>query len=153
MTARTAATVASELEARFGTTPTVAGGEVSATVPLERWLEAGRYAKETLGCRYFNWLTAVDWKEQGFEILARLDNLEAGLALTLRTRVATAATACPSLTAVFRGANWMERECYDMFGIRFEGHPDLRRILLGDDWEGHPLRKDYAVDTPQAPYR
>jgi NADH-quinone oxidoreductase subunit C len=47
----------------------------------------------------------------------------------------------------------MERECYDMFGVRFEGHPDLRRILLSQDWEGYPLRKDYAVDTPHAPYR
>ena len=153
MTERTAATVASELEARFGTTPTVTGSEVAITVPLERWVEAARFAKETAGCRYFNWLSAVDWKEHGFEILARLDNLEARVALTLRTRVPSAATPCPSLTAVFRGADWMERECYDMFGVRFDGHPDLRRILLGDDWEGHPLRKDYAVDTPLAPYR
>jgi NADH-quinone oxidoreductase subunit C len=47
----------------------------------------------------------------------------------------------------------MERECYDMFGVVFDGHPDLRRILLPQDWEGHPLKKDYAVDTPHAPYR
>jgi NADH-quinone oxidoreductase subunit C len=153
VTALTAATAASLLEARFGVTPAATGSAVSATVPLESWVEAARFAKATLGCRYFNWLTAVDWKEQGFEILARLDNLEARVALTLRTRVGSAATPCPTLTGVFRGADWMERECYDMFGVRFDGHPDLRRILLADDWEGFPLRKDYAVDTPHAPYR
>ena len=64
-----------------------------------------------------------------------------------------AGVVCPSLTPLFRGALWMERECYDLFGVRFEGHPDLRRLLLPDDWEGYPLRKDYAVDTAHAPYR
>jgi len=75
------------------------------------------------------------------------------MAVTMRTRLEPGATHCPTVTGVFRGADWMERECYDMFGVVFDGHPDLRRILLGQDWEGHPLRKDYAVDTPQAPYR
>ena len=58
-----------------------------------------------------------------------------------------------SITPIYRGANWMERECWDMFGIVFEGHPDLRRILLDDSWVGHPLLKSYAVDTPYPPYR
>ncbi len=95
----------------------------------------------------------MDWKEQGLEVLARVEDLGAPLVVTMRTRLQPGATQCATLTSVFRGAGWMERECYDMFGVVFDGHPDLRRILLGDDWEGYPLRKDYAVDTPHAPYR
>ena len=123
------------------------------SVPPDRWAELAQFARETLGCLYFNFLSAVDWKEQGLEVVARLDNLDAGVAVSMRTRLPAGATRCPSLTGVFRGADWMERECYDMFGVVFEGHPNLKRILLSDDWEGYPLRKDYAVDTPQAPYR
>jgi NADH-quinone oxidoreductase subunit C len=135
------------------------GVEVTGTVPMtitvtpDRWEELARFAKDTLGCRFFSFLTAVDWKEQGLEVVAKVDNLDENVALLLKTRLGPAVSACASLTPVYRGANWMERECYDMFGIVFEGHPDLRRILLSDDWEGYPLRKDYAVDTPMAPYR
>jgi NADH-quinone oxidoreductase subunit C len=153
VTPLTAATAASQIQERLGVAAVVAGGELTVTVPVEQWLALARFAKETLGCRYFNFLSAIDWKEQGLEVVARVEALEARVALTLRTRLAPGATHCPSLTGVYRGAGWMERECYDMFGIVFDGHPDLRRILLADDWEGHPLRKDYAVDTPQAPYR
>jgi NADH-quinone oxidoreductase subunit C len=153
VTPLTAATAASEIQARFGVVPTVAGSEVGVTVSAEQWVDTARFARDRLGCRYFNWLTAVDYKDQGMEVLVRLDNLEANVAVMLRTRLGAGVIRCPTLTGLFRGANWMERECYDMFGVTFDGHPDLRRILLGDDWEGHPLRKDYAVDTPQAPYR
>jgi NADH-quinone oxidoreductase subunit C len=153
VTAPTAATASSQIQERFGVSPAVAGTELSVALPTARWQEFGTFAKDALGCRYFNWLTAVDWKEQGLEVVVRLDNLDAGLGLTMRTRLEAGGTRCPTLTGVFRGADWMERECYDMFGVVFEGHPDLRRILLGEDWEGYPLRKDYAVDTPQAPYR
>jgi NADH-quinone oxidoreductase subunit C len=52
---------------------------------------------------------------------------------------------CPSVVELWSTANWLERECYDMFGLRFEGHPDLKRILLPDEWNGHPLRKDYDI--------
>jgi NADH-quinone oxidoreductase subunit C len=71
----------------------------------------------------------------------------------MKTRLAAGITTCASLVDVYRGADWMERECYDMFGITFDGHPDLRRILLPDDWQGHPLLKSYDVDTPYPPYR
>jgi NADH-quinone oxidoreductase subunit C len=124
-----------------------------ATVPPERWLELARVARDELGYLYFNFLTAVDWKEQGLEVVVRVDNLEANASLTMKVKLPPDAPRCPSLTSVWRGANWMERECYDMFGIVFEGHPDLRRILLPQDWEGHPLLKSYAIDTPHPPYR
>jgi NADH-quinone oxidoreductase subunit C len=130
-----------------------AGVPLTVTVPADRWEELGRFAKETLGCRFFNFLTAVDWKEQGLEVVARVDNLEENVPLMLRTKLGPGVSSCASLTPVYRGANWMERECFDMFGIRFDQHPDLRRILLEDSWEGHPLLKSYAVDTPHPPYR
>jgi len=135
------------------------GIDVAAAVPMvvsvspDRWQELGRYAKEIVGCRFFNFLTAVDWKEQGLEVVARVDNLEDGVSLMLKTKLGPGVSNCASLTHVYRGANWMERECFDMFGIHFDNHPDLRRILLEDNWEGHPLLKSYAVDTPHPPYR
>ena len=122
-------------------------------VPVARWVEFARFARDALGCRYFCHLTAVDWKAEGFDVVCRLENLASGLGLTAKTRIGREDPVCPSLTGIYRGALWMERECYDLFGIRFEGHPDLRRLLLPDDWEGHPLRKDYAVDMPHPPYR
>jgi NADH-quinone oxidoreductase subunit C len=149
----TATDAAQRIRDQFGVEPLGDGGLVIAAVPLDRWVEFARFAKESLGCLYFNWLSAVDGKEQGIEVLCRLENLGAGVAVLARTRLAPGAMRCGSVTPLYRGADWMERECYDMFGVVFEGHPDLRRILLPDDWEGHPLRKDYAVDTPHAPYR
>jgi NADH-quinone oxidoreductase subunit C len=140
------------IQDRFGL-DAVADAELTVTVPRERWQDVGRFVRNDLGCRYFNWLSAVDWKDQGLEVVCRVENLEAALVVIMRTRLAAGQTACPTLTNLYRGADWMERECYDMFGVVFEGHPDLRRILLTDDWVGYPLRKDYAVDTAFAPYR
>lgn len=152
-------TALAAIRERFGVEPT---GEdpkrpldvrhLAVAVPVERWVEFARFARDTLGCRYFCHLTAVDWKADGFDVVCRLENLETSLGLTVKTRIVRDG-ACPSLTGLYRGALWMERECFDLFGIRFDGHPDLRRLLLPDDWEGYPLRKDYAVDTPHPPYR
>jgi NADH-quinone oxidoreductase subunit C len=137
----------------FGGAEVQGDAPLVVTLPVDQWLPFARFAKQTLGCRYFSFSTAVDWKDQGLDVVARVDNLDEGVSVVMKTRLGPGVSSCPSLVAVYRGANWMERECFDMFGIRFEGHPDLRRILLADDWEGHPLLKSYAVDTPHPPYR
>lgn len=142
----------SAIAAQFGIE--VTGAPVlSATVSSDRWVELARFAKETLGFRFFSFLTAIDWKEQGLEVVVRVDDLDTHTQLLLKTKLGVGVSACPSLVPVYRGANWMERECFDMFGIQFEGHPDLRRILLEDSWQGYPLLKSYAVDTPYPPFR
>ena len=138
---------------RFGVEPTLDGTLLTVSLPAERWEEFGRFAKTELGCLYFNWLSAIDWKEQGLEVLCRVENLDAGFAVMVRSRLGPGQVHCPSLTGLYRGADWMERECFDLLGVVFDGHGDLRRILLGQDWDGHPLRKDYAHDMPHAPYR
>ena len=122
-------------------------------VPIEQWVTFVQFAKHDLGCRFFSFLTAVDWKDPGLEVVVKVDNVDDMLSLLMKTRLGPGVSQCPSLTPLYRGANWMEREAYEMFGIQFEGHPDLRRLLLTDDWEGYPLLKSYAVDTPHPPYR
>jgi len=141
------------IQERFGIAATGEGALLGVEISPDRWQELGRFARETLGCVYFSFLSAVDWKEQGLEVIARVENLDANIAVFMKTKLSAGETRCASLCHVWRGADWMERECYDMFGIRFDGHPDLRRILLPHDWEGHPLLKSYAVDTPHPPYR
>jgi len=137
--------------------PGVAVGEpgplINVEVPVEQFAAVGAILKEKLGCFFFAFLTAIDHKEAGLEVVARLDNLDSQVSVMLRTKLGAGNTHCPSLYSVYRGANWMERECFDMFGIVFDGHPDLRRMLLPEDWKGHPLLKSYAVDTPYPPYR
>ncbi len=135
---------------------TVAGGDGDAIVvdvPAAQWAAFAEFAKDILGCTYFSFLSAVDWKDEGLEVVAWVDNLDAPFSVLMKTRLGVGVTSCASLATVYRGAGWMEREAFDMFGIHFEGHPDLRRILLDDDWVGHPLLKSYAVDTPYPPYR
>ena len=149
----TAAEAIEILRSRCGVEALSEGGGVTLRVPREQWQPVARVVRDELGCRFFNWLTAVDWKEPGLEVLCRLENLDAGLVVLLRSQLPAGDAHCPTLTGLYRGADWMERECYDLLGVTFDGHPDLRRILLGDDWEGHPLRKDYAVDMPFTPYR
>ena len=129
------------------------GSAITVAVPPAQWVSLATFAKETLGCVFFSFLSAVDWKEDGLEVIAWVDNLDERFSVLFKSRLGAGVTVCDSIVSVYRGAGWMEREAFDMFGIRFEGHPDLRRILLEPDWVGHPLLKSYAVDTPHPPYR
>ena len=92
-------------------------------------------------------VTAVDRypAEPRFEIVYHLHSLQRNQRLRVKCRIAGADPVIDSVTGVWRSANWYEREAWDLFGIRFQGHPDLKRILMPDDWEGHPLRKDYPI--------
>ena len=92
-------------------------------------------------------LTAVDWfrkKEPRFEIIVNLLSLSKNLRKTIKVQVQDDTLTIPSITEIYPGANFYEREVFDMFGIIFENHPELTRILMPDDWIGHPLRKDYG---------
>jgi len=92
-------------------------------------------------------VTAVDRypSEPRFEVVYHLHSIEHNSRVRLKCRVRGEDPVIDSVTGVWRSADWYEREVFDLFGIRFLGHPDLRRILMPDDWEGHPLRKDYPV--------
>jgi len=93
-------------------------------------------------------LTAVHWpdrKGEEFEVVIQLYSVPKNRRLRIKVSLADGQS-CPSVTPIWAGANWMEREAYDMFGLEFEGHPDLRRILLPQDWPGHPLRKEYPIE-------
>jgi NADH-quinone oxidoreductase subunit C len=92
-------------------------------------------------------VTAVDRypAEPRFEVVYHLHSLARKERVRLKCRVGGENPEIESVTSVWRGANWYEREVFDLFGIRFTSHPDLRRIMLPDDWAGHPLRKDYPV--------
>lgn len=97
-------------------------------------------------------LTAYDTGEEMF-LVYRLASIENGWQALVLCRVDRSEPVAPSVTDLWPGFNWFEREVYDMFGVRFEGHPDLRRILLPDDWEGFPFRKDYVSRPSGSPLR
>jgi len=96
-------------------------------------------------------LCGVDYfgkKEARFEGVYHLYSIKHRHMIRLKAQVPEDDPKIQSVTPVWKGADWHERECFDMFGIEFEGHPDLRRVLLPEDWEGHPLRKDYPLEGP-----
>jgi len=122
-------------------------------VPADRLLEACRALRDAPALR-FNVLievTAADYlpRSPRYEVVYHLLSVPFRLRLRLKVRVG-ADESVPSVQPVWRGAGWLEREVWDMFGIVFENHGDLRRLLMPEDWDGHPARKDYPVQIDKA---
>ncbi|MQA82683.1 MAG: NADH-quinone oxidoreductase subunit C [Streptosporangiales bacterium] len=119
---------------------------VTADVPGEIWVAVAKHARDGLGCTYFDWLSAVDELDDGYVVVMHLWSIGARRHLLLRTRVAKDGDlTVPTVTGVFRGAAWHERETAEMFGLLFAGHPNPAPLLLPDGFEGHPLRKDFVL--------
>ena len=110
--------------------------------------------KESGGFDRLSALTAVDWwpQEPRFEVVYMLHGTRDARRVRLVVRVGEGETVA-SLTPLWRGANWYEREVFDLFGVQFSGHPNLERILMPPDWEGYPLRKDYPVHGHKYSYQ
>jgi NADH-quinone oxidoreductase subunit C len=126
----------------------VAHGELTLTIARERWLEVAMLLRDDADCLFVNIIdvTAVDYPErkERFEVVAHLQSPKHNRRIRIKTP-ASEDTPVASLTALYRGADWYERETYDLFGVIFSGHPDLRRIMTDYGFDGHPLRKDFPM--------
>ena len=132
-------------------------GTVKLRVPRERWVEAHRALADELP--FFSWLSAVDWArevavgdppqdeeiEERFEILSRITDVGPGHGVVLSTDLPKDDAVVDSISGVYGGGDWHEREAAEMFGIEFAGHPNLVGLYLPEGFEGHPLRKSYAL--------
>ena len=131
-------------------------GRVVATVEPKDWIPALTAARDNLGADFFDWLTGVDELADGFTIAAFVcsvagpavsgpEKLDRGQGLIIKTRLPRERPELPTATTVYRGADWHERETFEMFGVQFTGHPNLKPLLLPDGFEGTPLRKDFVL--------
>lgn len=141
-----------QLKQRFGDAigeAEIKGVEVRFTTTLEHGREVCRRLRD-LGFEYLNCLSGVDWLTH-LEVVYDVSSLRHPNKAHVRLKVNREAPVVPTVSDLWPAANWHERECYDLFGIRFDGHSDHRRILLPEDWVGYPLRKDYT-DERLVPY-
>jgi len=128
-------------------------GDDQAVVAPKDWKEIAAFLRDDASCAmdHFLDLTAADYPERDgprFDVLLFLRSTKLNYRVRLKTRVGDG-DSLASLMSVWPGADWGEREIYDMFGVKFEGHPDMRRILLYDEFDGFPLRKDYPIEKTQ----
>ncbi len=134
--------IVEHLTTRFRATPFALGVEI----PKDSLRPALQALRDAHGYRYYVLGTATE-RETAFEVLHAVRNLETGDTIFVKVAVPKDAAAVDSIAYVYAGADWQEREIYDLFGVTFGSHPDLRRILMPDDYVGHPLRKSFAMET------
>jgi NADH-quinone oxidoreductase subunit C len=121
--------------------------ELTLTIAPEQ-IRAACAAVQAAGYNYFEDMTAIDWfpRSPRFQLSYHIVSFSYKERIRLRVLLEEASPAVESITPVWAGANYYEREVFDLFGIRFEEHPNLRRIMMPEEWQGHPLRKDYPVE-------
>ena len=126
-------------------------GDWTVIVPATKLLEVGRFLRETpeAGFDFCSDVTASDWptRAQRFDVIYCLFSTKHRKRVRLKVRAAETEHV-PSVSGIWPAANWLEREVYDLFGVDFTGHPNRKRILMPDDWQGHPQRKDYPLEGP-----
>ena len=122
-------------------------GETTLVADATRIVDLCRYLKNDEKYLRLSSVTAVDWlpAEPRFEIVYHLHSLERNTRLRVKCKLGGDSPEIDSVFSVWRSADWLEREVFDMFGVKFRNHPNLKRILMPLDWEGYPLRKDYPV--------
>lgn len=135
--------------------PAAGSGEMLLWVEPGRIADVCRYLRDEQGFERLSGLTSIDRypMEPRFEIVYLLHSISRNIRLKLKVALPGADPALPTVTSVWEGANWYEREAFDLFGVRFEGHPNLKRILLPEEWEGHPLRRDFPVHGHRYTYQ
>jgi NADH-quinone oxidoreductase subunit C len=121
-------------------------GAETFEVPSQSWLAAAvAIRSDPINADFFDWLSAYDDRDAGLAVVCRAYSLERRQAVMLRTHVSRETPSLSSLTSVWLGADWHERETFEMFGISFDGHPNLIPLLLPDGFEGAPLRKEFVL--------
>jgi len=137
-----------DLQARFGASLHEYAGDVTLTLNPDQIVDACRLLRDGHGFDMLIDETAVDYypeMEPRFHVVYHITNLSKAVIICLRVPVNGVEPHLPTIETVWAGANWYEREVFDMFGIRYDGHSDMRRIVMPADWQGHPLRKDYPL--------
>jgi len=142
-----------EVDASFVERSDIQFGQGSVWIPRDKWVAAATHLKACGRCRFdmFNFMSGVDWPDDDqIEVVAHLYSVRRQHHLNMKIRVPREGGSVPTLSGVWRGANWQERETWELFGVAFEGHPHLVKLLLPEAFEGYPLRKDFLLMTREA---